>query len=100
MVIAVTTEGFKELLCWVWSSFGARFHGRVVPCGYRTNLGGAFGMRRTLGAAQAAHSPRDGEEQSPGADKEVKDRTQELVWRGPRSCCPLQLNWKSLDVMQ
>lgn len=50
MVIAATTEDFKELLSWVWSLFGARFHGRVIPYGYRTDPGAAFGMSRTLGA--------------------------------------------------
>lgn len=63
-----------------------RFHGRVIPYGYKANLGAAFGMRRTLGAfpgegdaAELLRLPREhrgGEEQKARElTKEVKDKT-------------------------
>lgn len=47
--------------------FRARFHGRAIPSGYKTNLGVVFGMSRTLGAfpgeedaAELLRLPREG----------------------------------------
>lgn len=96
------TEGFKELLSWVLSSFRARFHGKLIPYEKNPNPGAAFGMSRTLGAfpggEDAAELLRG--RTKPRSWQRRKGQNQEWVWRGPRSCCPLQLNWKRLDMMQ